>query len=81
MAEKKSHTWNEIQTIIMFFAMSVLFALWNVFATFDRQRVDCKVRIESIATLTANSMVEEKTLAAVQSYGPNVKCITGTGAS
>ncbi len=81
MAEKKSNSWHEIHTIIVFFAMTALFALWNMFATVDQQQVACKVKNDSVTAASISAEVDERALAVIQKKNYDPRCITFTGSS
>ncbi len=81
MAEKKTNSWQEVHTVIVFFAMTALFALWNLFATVDRQQATCKMKNDSVAAASLNAEVDERALAVIQRKNFDRRCITFTGSS
>jgi hypothetical protein len=78
MAEKQNtHTLNKIQSVMVVTAMAALFTLWNVFATTDRRKDDCEVKLQSALASTGDDVVENRGLRSLLMDN----CLIGTGGS
>ena len=75
--KQKPHGLKEIQTVMAVTAMATLFTLLNMFATSDRQKDACEIKVDSALANTDASMVENKRLRASLMDD----CIIGTGGS